>query len=53
MTDLLEFVLALEEKVGGVMREDVAEAQWSVAEWAVALRFVRLTFREPLYQCWS
>ena len=31
---------------------DVAEAPWSVEEWAVALRFVKLTIREPLYQCW-
>ena len=35
-----------------MIQDAVAEAPWSVAEWAVARRFVKLTFREPLYQSW-
>ena len=47
-------VFALAKLDGGLLASGsadrtVTEAPWSVAEWAVALRFVESTIREPLY----
>ena len=36
------------EQRGSLVDLDVTEAPWSIAEWAVALRF-DLTIRKPLY----
>ena len=46
--ELLERSLTIKERAFGA--DHVAEAPWSVAEWAAALRFEsHLTIREPLY----
>ena len=47
LRDMAAFLRELVREIRASYKDQVAEAPWSVAEWAVALRFGKI--REPLY----